>query len=65
MRLFLWLVLGYIIWKVIQVVMRGMSNPRPRGGVFTNQPPPQQEPPKKFTDIEDADFEDIPPEGKK
>jgi len=64
MRFFLWMVLGYVVWKVIQIVMRTMSSSRPREDVFTNQTPPKNAP-KKFSNVEDADFEDLPPEEKK
>jgi len=64
MRFFLWMVLGYVVWKVIQIVMRTMSSSRPREDVFTNQTLPKNAP-KKFSNVEDADFEDLPPEEKK
>lgn len=64
MRLLLWLILAYVVWKIIQIVTRTMGTSRSRGDVFGDQPP-EKDQPKKYSNIEDADFEDLPPEGKK
>ena len=64
MRLMLWLILGYVAWKIVQIVLRSISNSRPRGDVLGEQPPSKNAP-KKFSNVEDADFEDLPPDGKR
>jgi hypothetical protein len=60
----LWLVLGYVVWKIVQIVLRSIGNSRPRNDVLGEQPP-SKSPPKKFSNVEDADFEDLPPDGKR
>jgi hypothetical protein len=63
-RLFLYLALGYVIWKVIQIFSRSASNSRrDSGSVFGNRPPQKTE--KDFKDVQDADFEELPPDKKK
>lgn len=62
-RFFLFLMLGYVIWRVIRIVGRTMSNSRRKeGDVFANQPP--QKPPQTFKDVKDADFEELPSDDK-
>jgi len=61
LRLLWYLLVGYVLWKIVQVVMKvltgplhpGQSHPAPPGG-----PSPQK---KEFTDVRDAEFEDITP----
>lgn len=63
-RLLLYLVLAYVIWKVIQIFSRSASNSRrDSGDVFGNRPP--RKPEKDFKDVQDADFEELPPDEKK
>ena len=63
-RLLLYFVIGYFVWKVIQVVLRSMSSARREGGdVFPRRP--TQNKPDTFKDIKDADFEELPPDEKK
>jgi hypothetical protein len=64
LRLLFYLVIGYVVWKVIQVVVRGMSSSHRDGGnVFTKRP--AQNTTDTFKDIKDADFEELPPDEKK
>lgn len=64
MRLLLYLVIGYFVWKVIQVVLHSMSSSRRDGGdVFTKHP--AQNNTDTFKDVKDADFEELPPDEKK
>lgn len=64
LRLLLYIVLAYIVWKVIQVVSRVMSTSHHQGeDPFANQPPPK--PQQTFKDVKDADFEELPPDDKK
>jgi hypothetical protein len=60
-RLILLFLLGYVIWKIVQVAIRVMTTVRPsdtgrvrdEGG---HQPKQKQE----YTNVTDAKFEDIP-----
>ncbi len=64
LRLLLYLVFAYLIWKIIQIVSRAMSAPpRDKEDVFTQRPEPKK--PETFKDIKDADFEELPPDEKK
>lgn len=63
-RLLLYFVIGYFVWKVIQVVLRTMSSSRrDEGDVITRHP--AQSKTDTFKDIKDADFEELPPDEKK
>lgn len=60
----MYLALGYVIWKVIQIFSRSASSSRrDSGDVFGNRPP--QKPQKDFKDVQEADFEELPPDEKK
>ena len=64
LRLLLYLVFAYIVWKVIQIVSRILSTSRHEGeDPFANQPP--QKPQQTFKDVRDANFEELPPNDKK
>jgi hypothetical protein len=55
---------GYIIWRVIQIVLRVLANAgRHRDDVSSGGPTPK--PPQTFKDVQDADFEELPPDEKK
>lgn len=63
-RLLVYLALGYMIWKIVQIVARNMSSSRHNDeDVFANQSP--KKPPQMFKDVKDADFEELPPDDKK
>jgi hypothetical protein len=63
-RLLLYLIVGYVIWKIIQIFLRSASSSgSDSGGVFGNRPP--QKPQKDFKDVQEADFEELPPDDKK
>jgi hypothetical protein len=62
MKTILYLVIGYIIWKVIQIAARSLGNSRNRPGVDFDQQ--QRTTPQKFKDIQDAEFEELPPDKK-
>jgi hypothetical protein len=57
-RMLLWGVITYLVWKVIQA----FAAPSQRGPRRTPPPPqsPPAAPPKTFSDIKDAEFEEIP-----
>ena len=64
LRLLFYLVLGYVVWKIIQVVSRVMSAPpRDSGNVFSQRPGEKKS--ETFKDVKDADFEELPPDEKK
>jgi len=55
---------GYIVWRVIQIVLRVLANAgRHRKDVTSGGPTPK--PPQTFKDVQDADFEELPPDEKK
>lgn len=61
LRLLWYFLVGYILWKIVQMVMKVFAGPVRPGAP---PPPPTGRPPspkKDFTDIQDADFEDITP----
>ena len=63
-RLLFYLAFGYLVWRFIQVVMRSMSNSsRDQGDTFASRGP--QKPPQNFKDVQDAEFEELPPDEKK
>lgn len=61
LRLLWYLFVGYVIWKIVQWISGAVSGPeRPR----PSAPPPgaaKRQTPSDFSDIRDAEFEDIPP----
>ena len=63
MRLLFYLVLGYVIWKIIQVALRAIASPPREGGSVFGQRPDQKK--ETFKDVKDADFEELPPDEKK
>lgn len=64
MKLLLYLVIGYFVWKVIQVISNIMARSR-RGEGDVSASYPAQKKADTFKDIKDADFEELPPDGKK
>lgn len=63
-RLLLYLAIGYLIWKVVQIFSRGASSSRrDSGDVFGKRPSQKTE--KDFKDVQDAEFEELPPDEKK
>ena len=64
LRFFLFLMFGYIIWKVVQVVMRSIAKSRRnQEDLFAKHTP--DKPLQTFKDVQDADFEELPPDEKK
>ena len=64
MRLLFYLVIGYFVWKVIQVVLQSMTHSRRNEGGAPAKHPGQDKA-DAFKDIKDADFEELPPDEKK
>ncbi len=63
-KFLVYIMFGYMIWKIVQIVSRNRSSSRrDQEDIFSNQP--QQEPPKAFKNVQDADFEELPPDDKK
>ena len=54
-RMLWWLFVGYIVWKVIEVVIAPRQKPR--------QPPPpvDSKADADFKDVQEADYEDLTP----
>jgi hypothetical protein len=64
MRFLLFVFLGFIVWKVIQIFSRSSGNRRQRGpDPFAGGFPSSQT--GGYKDIKDADFEELPPDEKK
>jgi hypothetical protein len=64
MRFLLYLAIAYFLWMVIRVILRSISSSRRRDeDPLANAPP--QKPVEKFKDVQDAEFEDLPPDDKK
>jgi hypothetical protein len=61
-RMILYVMVGYFIYRLVQVAGRMMSSGRP-GGKAHQAPPPEPHVPD-FKDIKDADFIDITPKDK-
>jgi hypothetical protein len=63
-RVILFLLFGFILWRVIQIILRAMANSRRhQEDLFANQP--REKPQQTFKDVKDADFEELPPDDKK
>ena len=63
-RIFVYIVFGYMIWKIVQIISRNRSSARPdQEDILANHP--QQDPPQAFKNAQDADFEELPPDEKK
>ncbi len=64
LRVILYLVFAYLVWRIIRIVSRTMSAPRhDEEDVFAQHPEAKK--PETFKDVKDADFEELPPEDKK
>ena len=65
MRFILFVIVGYILWRLVQMVVRIMGNRRNRhdNDIFESSQN-RSSPAQKFSDIKDADFEDITPKEK-
>ncbi len=60
MRLLFYLAVGYMLWRIFLAVSRMLNPPQPPPR--RPQAAPSQKPPaRKYTDIQDAEFEDITP----
>ena len=62
LRFLLFVVVGYFILRIIQIVVRAMASPR---GSYQHTPPPPEKSAQEFKDVQDAEFEELPPENKK
>ena len=63
-RLILVFLVGYVIWKMVQLAIRIMSNIRPSDRRHVRDergPEPKQK--QEYTNVTDAEFEDLPPTG--
>jgi hypothetical protein len=61
-RLILYFFLGYLVWRVVQIVVRIMSNARSDNHQSVhNGSTTQQTTATPFSNVKDADFEDLPP----
>jgi len=61
-RVLMWVMIGYIVYRISQLVLRMMSSGPRRGediDPFASAPP--QPPAQRFDNVKDADFEDITP----
>jgi hypothetical protein len=61
MRFLLIVILGYLLWRIVRLVFRMLQGPS-RGQDEVVHPPEGQQPAKPFyTDVKDAQYEDLPP----
>ena len=61
-RLVLYFFMGYLVWRVVQIVLRIMSNARgDKHESVHSASTTQQTTSAPFPDVKDADFEDLPP----
>ena len=63
LRLIVYFLVGYFVWRIIRAALRLARPPRQGGdpGASGAAPPPGE----KFTNVEDAQFEDISPKEEK
>lgn len=62
MRLLFYFAVGYIIWRIFLAVTRVLNPPQqPSRRPNTGPARSQKAPPQKYSDIQDAEFEDITP----
>jgi hypothetical protein len=55
-RLIVYALLGFLLWRILQSVGR-LMNPRPP----RQAPPPGKKTPPDFSNVKDAEFEDLTP----
>ena len=62
-RLLLYAILGYIVWKIVQIVMRMAGRSSRSNHESIDEPSGQKQSPPtiEFPDVKEARFEDIPP----
>ena len=63
LQLVLYFVIGYLVWRMMQVVFRSFSrpNPRPPDHTVRKNDAPSKTEIFRETEIKDAEFEDITP----
>lgn len=64
-RLILFVLLAYLVWRVLEGVLKltGRQNQR-QGDIHGESPAPRKAPQPPFQDIRDAQFEDLTPKRK-
>ena len=65
LRYILLLIIGYIIWKIIQFVIKIYNTTRSRYNAVHQSPQNKKPAVQQFTDVKDAEFRDLPPEPEK
>jgi hypothetical protein len=65
LRFTLLLIIGYIIWKIVQVVIKIYNSTRSRYNSVRQAPQNKKPAVQQFTDVKDAEFKDLPPEPEK
>jgi len=63
LRMLLYILLGYFIWRVVRNVFQSMMSSKERGGYVRNPQPGASKPKQEYENVTDAEFEDLP--GKK
>lgn len=65
-RVLLYLLIGFIVWKIVQLVSRSLSRGgRTRPGVDDLPGASRQPGAQGFRNIQDAEFEELPPDTNK
>ena len=54
-RFIIYLVIGYVVWKVVQLFTATQRRPQPP----SQKPPTSPAPPRTFKNVKDAEFEDV------
>ena len=63
MRILLYILLAYFLWRVVRSIFRSMISSREGGGYVRNAQPGGSKPKQEYKNVTDAEFEDLP--GKK
>lgn len=64
-RVLFFLAVVYIIYKIVQVVLRAVGSPQRPSGPRVYNSRNSAKPPQQFNNVKDAEFEDITPKDEK
>ena len=60
MRVLLYILLAYFIWRVVRTVLRSIMSSREGGGYVRDTQPGASRPKQEYKNVTDAEFEDLP-----
>jgi hypothetical protein len=61
LQLFLYFVVGYILWRILRSWIRPRSGSDRSNGRVHGEPGAKKDTPRTFSDIKDAEYEDLTP----